>query len=613
MYKTSKYETLLNVLDKISLEAPVTHKFYRPSESDTDYKEKINQARSRSLIHLYLKVQFWLTTFKEREEFITDWPNDWGIDWYFIDTENKKIYVIQSKFRTNIKNFEEKNIEYEELLCMDINRIRQWKDWWEDWTTYNWKIKWLQRKLTETMNLAMYEYVVVILANISSKVKDSSLKKLTGWFDNILKFNYNKVYSDLVFPIVNWTYFNADELKLDINLTNINSWNSNINYSLKIENEPIRVRVFYVPTEEIAKILYKYKNSILEYNPRSYLDMKSWHINNDIYNSIVKSNNNEFSLYNNWITLLANDVRYTDSSWKEDIGVIEIVNPQILNGWQTSYTLSLIYEKILKWELNEKVFKWKDVLLKVIKVNNFLDNLHIIEKISRATNNQSFVKDSDRKSNDDIQLKLQKEIFEKYSLFYERKVWEFWDWIKEEYIHRNSLLKRELFLKMSLCAQFPNTKIWDSDIEYKNPKNTTETWLFSDEIFDNILKYDWFDLNKSMYNCFTFLEIKNFKKEQRKDKKDKDWFQKYGNALRYWEIALIMVNWNLNYKEDFEIKNIKQDILKILWDWKKFDIFVKTKNTNIKYFDDGTWENNYYQYYKSNNLVKDLKEFFIKE
>lgn len=54
----NKYEILLNILDKISLEAPLENKFYRPSESDYNFLEKKNQARSRALIHLYLKVKF---------------------------------------------------------------------------------------------------------------------------------------------------------------------------------------------------------------------------------------------------------------------------------------------------------------------------------------------------------------------------------------------------------------------------------------------------------------------------------------------------------------------------------------------------------------------------
>ena len=100
-----KYQVLLNILDELRKEAPPEFRRYYPQESNI---EDMNHARSRSFIHLFLKVKFGLLQFQEREEFITDDNNDGGIDGYFIDYENKKIYFIQSKFRASEKNFEEK-------------------------------------------------------------------------------------------------------------------------------------------------------------------------------------------------------------------------------------------------------------------------------------------------------------------------------------------------------------------------------------------------------------------------------------------------------------------------------------------------------------------------
>ncbi|MCL1127531.1 hypothetical protein [Shewanella surugensis] len=45
----SKYSTLVNILDQICKEAPERFTKYQPKKSDI---EKINQARSRVLIHL---------------------------------------------------------------------------------------------------------------------------------------------------------------------------------------------------------------------------------------------------------------------------------------------------------------------------------------------------------------------------------------------------------------------------------------------------------------------------------------------------------------------------------------------------------------------------------
>jgi hypothetical protein len=116
----SRYTTLVTILDQICSEAPPDFKRYHPSETK---REEVGHARSRAFIHLFLKVRFGLTHFKEREQFLTDDPQDGGIDGYFLDEEHKTIYLIQSKFRSSEINFKEKEILFSELLQMDVDRV----------------------------------------------------------------------------------------------------------------------------------------------------------------------------------------------------------------------------------------------------------------------------------------------------------------------------------------------------------------------------------------------------------------------------------------------------------------------------------------------------------
>lgn len=111
----NKYESLVNILDRLRFDAPPEFKRYRPNISN---EEALNQARSKTLIHLYLKVNFGILDFKSRERLITDKSHDAGIDAYYIDIENKRIILLQSKFRTSKDNFENKNISFNELLKM---------------------------------------------------------------------------------------------------------------------------------------------------------------------------------------------------------------------------------------------------------------------------------------------------------------------------------------------------------------------------------------------------------------------------------------------------------------------------------------------------------------
>ncbi|EJL6549999.1 hypothetical protein NMS03_003515, partial [Vibrio cholerae] len=76
----SKYSTLLNILDKIISEAPDKYKKLYSTNDD----KKLEQARSRAYIHLYLMAKFGMLDFLERESLILDGPGDGGIDAYYI-------------------------------------------------------------------------------------------------------------------------------------------------------------------------------------------------------------------------------------------------------------------------------------------------------------------------------------------------------------------------------------------------------------------------------------------------------------------------------------------------------------------------------------------------
>ena len=55
MLKLSKFDTFINILDCIRKEAPLEFKKYHILPDDI---EKLNQARSRAFIHLFLKVKY---------------------------------------------------------------------------------------------------------------------------------------------------------------------------------------------------------------------------------------------------------------------------------------------------------------------------------------------------------------------------------------------------------------------------------------------------------------------------------------------------------------------------------------------------------------------------
>jgi hypothetical protein len=246
----SRYTTLVTILDQICSEAPPDFKRYHPSETK---REEVGHARSRAFIHLFLKVRFGLTHFKEREQFLTDDPQDGGIDGYFLDEEHKTIYLIQSKFRSSEINFKEKEILFSELLQMDVDRVVDGEETDEKGVPYNSKIRKMQNAISQIPDIARWKYEVAILANVPGQASPSHLKRLTGGHPAIL-YNHNRVYQELVFPVVQGTYYNPSELRLTINLSNTSSQSAKITYTVYTEQKSCDITLVFVPTLKLREL-----------------------------------------------------------------------------------------------------------------------------------------------------------------------------------------------------------------------------------------------------------------------------------------------------------------------------------------------------------------------
>lgn len=432
----TSYDMLLNILDRIIEEAP--EKYSKLYEKDRSKTEQYNSSLSRAFIHMFLKVRFDILNFEEREHYVTDGSNDGGIDGYYIDKNNKLIYLIQSKFRVNEKNFREKEISMRELLSMDIKRITGGEAVDENGNEYRGKIKQLQRELSDIDDLPRYGFKVIVFANLKG-ISETDLTRLTGGF-KVEVIDNEKCYSDFVFPIISGTYYSKSDLVIQIDLSN--KLANKISYTVETAIGECDITVLFVPTLEIGKFMSKYKNSILRYNPRSYLGFKFQAVNKNIAESITEKKTNEFSLFNNGITLLSEETSISEQVAQKGVAKLIVKNPQIINGGQTSFTLSRLYED----NDDKTIFDKKEVLLKIITLPEVANNKEdLIEKISNATNHQTPVSPSDRFSNQPEQIELQKVIFNNFGMLYERKEGEFSDGITKGYINEKDIIDRSLF------------------------------------------------------------------------------------------------------------------------------------------------------------------------
>ncbi|MBU3144637.1 AIPR family protein [Clostridium sp. CF012] len=605
----SKYSTLVNILDELRNEAPKGYKRYYPSVNE---KEKLDAARSRAFVHLFLKVYYGLSDFFSREDYITDDPADGGIDAYYIDSERKLITFVQSKFRTNEVNFENKRIDLDEILKMDVDRITDGYNTDEDGNTYNDKIINMMKRISGIPDVGRYRYEVIILANLKS-YKDSVLKRLTGGFSATV-FDYDKCYTSLLFPIVTGCYFNADEINIALSLINKESNEGRISYSVQTEFSDCKIMVVFVPLIEIAKIVYKYKNSILKFNPRCYLGLNNNDVNPKIENTIRNKKTNEFALFNNGITILSDNTELNSKIALKDSAQLIITNPQIINGGQTAYTLATVYEKCLK-DKNEYIFDNKEVLVKVITFfeaegnaeGNQQKKLSLIEELSRATNEQSAVRESDRRSNDKAQINYQAKIFNEFGYFYNRKRGEFHDGLSKKYIEKDKIIDHSVFIRVAVSAK--------GDVA--RARRNSEEFLFRESNFKEVF-VDSEIYKKYMFGYFCHQYLVELEKIFDKTQNNKYGVNTYGNALRYGKYAIVNVVTRF-FDESFEIsiyKDLAKNITdKVLNQWLGFEKAVSEKSYNNDYFYsymDDNKKNIFYNfdgYYKGRNIDNDIKGY----
>lgn len=589
-----KYILLLNVLDNLCKEAPSSYKSYHPNK---DEFEKLNGARSKAFIHLYLKVRFGLLNFDDRDKYFTDGTDDAGIDAYFIDRELKIIYFIQSKFRTNKTNFEEKKIKIEELLSMEIDRVLEGHSSYENGGKFNSKILNMVEEIKAIQDIGRYRYEVVILANVKEIVK-TKFSKLFSYPTSI--FDFEKSYTDLLYPLLNGSYYNAPELSIFINISD-KSAGSKISYQVETSKAKCEITVVFVPTEEIAKIMLKYRNSILKFNPRCYLDLTDSPINREIHKTMLSKETNEFALFNNGITMLSDESSFNERIGQRNKAVLSVRNPQIINGGQTAYSLARIYEENMHTsDTLTQIFLGKEVLLKVITFIEEVDSnckLELIEEISNATNKQNIVSYADRHSNDKIQLELQNFVFQEFGLLYERKRGEFSDGIKLKYIDESIILSRNIFVTIALACQgkyLKTSRVFKSPAAYKNVFN-------KDNFNDYKVGIQVYYFLKNNYSSDELIKSKNILKNN---------FQSF--------LYIVILKHQKLDKNGLDNELIKKIADYILKKSEHFEEYALNLASNKKYFKTVEKGNiirttiNFNKYYKSNNAKNDLKKFFEK-
>lgn len=588
-----QFDTLTKALDALRLEAPKLYKSYHPD--DGDYAG-LCKARSLAYIHLLLKVRFGIADFLDRHKYITEGTQDGGVDAYFIDTDRKKLFLVQSKFRTTSESFQDKAMDANDLIKMEVQRITKGLRTDSRDVPFNSKIVAFQNVLSQIRDTAKYDYIVIFLGDVNN-YSDIQLRK---FIDNCEYEIYDaeRAYKKLLFPLTTGTYFDPDDIEIRLDLAQKTS----LRLSQYVDTDfgQFNVTAVFVPTSEIGRVMSKYKNAILKFNPRNFLSLRKKSVNGNIRRSIVEQNKNNFALMNNGITILSDKVVITENTGAENIGQMILTRPQILNGGQTAFTLSAIYDEYIGKEHSPLLNK--EVLAKIITPAS-VDTVmkpEFIELISNATNQQNEVSEADRRANHEIQILLQEKIFTEFGYFYERKAGEFHDGLIEGLIDKNYVVDRLDFIKA----------YWAYIGEPAAARRTSENNIFQEDTFYRLLA----KTEKYVEMFFAYLLFKILNDEESKLPKKSDSVKQYGHSLMYGKWAVIasigITEPIINPQPEEIYSQAKQFVMERLEKWNEFDSFVRIKRDGSQYFTDSRTK--FDLYYKVNFLDEDIREFFLK-
>lgn len=271
-------------------------------------------------------------------------------------------------------------------------------------------------------------------------------------------------------------------------------------------------------------------------------------------------------------------------------------NPQLVNGGQTAYTLGRIHDECVKTG-DFSVFKGKEVLLRLITFVSSQKGAaearrqQLVGDISKASNSQTKVDESDRRSNDPIQLELQKTFFTHYGLYYERKRGEFSDGLKSNYISSELLVNRERLVRVALAAAFS-----------VNLARSSVRTFFSESNLPLVLKIG--DVDKYVYGYEVDRVLETTRKQKPNVKGDRFHTNDFGQAIRYGRYAVVAACVNRAMPKK---KSAQDAALLILKQWKKFEAWASTQAANKAYLNNGAFD--FVNYYKGATINADVQKF----
>ncbi len=389
-----------------------------------EYKNLSNVDRSRYGLYLFiLASMFDIDNREEFEKYIIDTNfnntilkeeslNDNKIDVIYIDDDEKKIYIMNFKYREKFKP--NKSFEYTEVDST-INFLTLLED--EEFESKNLNNPKLEKYFNEIRAILndvskIYDIEFYFISNEANSFSDEikprleSIKREKGIqiVPITLEDLYNIGNEEKIITNAK-LYIETDKLSLfkNDNYSTNNSYIMNISLfellRITCNNSQYRENDNIKKDDSFNILNFVQEKSQLRDNVRSYLGLTKYNkniketLNNDVSN---------FFYYNNGITIVCNQINAKEIKTNK-VYSIELKDIQIVNGGQTISTLFKIIEEN---DIDDLLYKLKNTYI-LVRVFNIANNDELRLNIAQYTNSQNAIDNIDLKSVDKIQIDIE--------------------------------------------------------------------------------------------------------------------------------------------------------------------------------------------------------------
>jgi len=368
--------------------AGIQDEIRQQAETDLGIKDG---GRLKSLAFLYLCVKTLLDLDRDETfDCLTEGGGDFGIDAMHLTEEMDGEFGV-TLFQVKYKNSLDGNAEFPEAgVNALINAIRYLFD---------------PSAALENIN----ERLKIQVEAARSLIRDGYIPRVRAIAcSNGLK--WNKTASEAIVRAgfgeqVNWEYVNHDTL-IGI-LQRIKPVNETLRLTGKAVIEDMnfsRVCIGRMPVTEVAALMKKDGERLLERNIRRYLCLHGNRVNEGIRNTLYSNSPADFYFFNNGLTVVCSDFSY--NALQSSDFQIKVENLQIVNGGQTCMT---IFKTLEEMEAKGQPLPTDaSVMVRIYKLPK--DNEDIVLQITQATNSQNPVDLKDLRSNDEKQRRLETSI-----------------------------------------------------------------------------------------------------------------------------------------------------------------------------------------------------------